>query len=300
LPQAAKVPSLSLDLMNGPDRLCERRLRLSDIVPYFEQDGQLFESRGFSNGDRHWYATEFMEMLGYESLQSFEQAINRAIGTCTTLGIPVLENFEQVTREVNGSPTRDYKFSRFACYLVAMNGDVRKTQVAQAQAYFAKVAEAMRQYQAGEEVQRVQIRDEISGRERSLASTASRAGVTEYGIFQNSGYRGMYNMDLNTLKRMKGLKDTSRSLLDFMGKRELAGNLFRIVETEAKLKSERIQGQKPAEAAAYHVGRKVRSMMIENSGTRPELLPLAGDIRHVHKGLKQTAKELKLRDKTKK
>ncbi len=273
---------------------------MSDIVRYFDQEGQIFESRGFSNGERHWYATDFMEMLGYESLQSFEQAINRAIGTCMTLGIPVPENFEQVTREVDGSSISDYKFSRFACYLVSMNGDVRKPQVAQAQAYFANVAEAMRQYQCGEEVQRLQIRDEISGRERSLASTANRAGVTEFGIFQNSGYRGMYNVDLNTLKRMKGLKDTSRSLLDFMGKRELAGNLFRITETEAKIKSEKIQGQKPAETVAYRVGQKVRSMMIENTGTRPELLPLAGDIRHVQKGLKQTAKELKLHDKTKK
>jgi len=294
------VPSLNLDLSHRPVKLPARSLRLSDIVPYFEQEGQIFESRGFSNGERHWYATDFMEMLGYESLQSFEQAINKAIGTCMTLGIPVPENFEQVTREIDGSSISDYKFSRFACYLVAMNGDVRKPQVAQAQAYFAKVAEAMRQYQCGEEVQRLHIRDEISGRERSLASTANRAGVTEFGLFQNSGYRGMYNVDLSSLKRMKGLKDTSRSLLDFMGKRELAGNLFRITETEARLKSEKTQGQRPAEAVAYHVGQKVRSMMIENTGTRPELLPLVGDIKHVHRGLKQTAKELKLRDKTKK
>jgi len=256
---------------------------LSDLTPYFENQGLGYESRGFSNGERHWYAADFMEMLGYESMQSFEQAINRAIGTCTTLGIPVVENFEQTTREIKGEPVRDYKLSRFACYLIAMNGDVRKPQVAQAQAYFAKLAEAMRQYQVGEEVQRVRIRDEISGRERSLASTAKRAGVEQYGLFQNAGYRGMYNVDLNTLKRMKGLVDTSRSLLDFMGKRELAGNLFRITETEAKLKSDATQGQKPAENVAFHVGRKVRSMMIENDGTKPELLPLTGDIKQVHK-----------------
>jgi DNA-damage-inducible protein D len=298
--KGAKVQFLRLDLAHEDAKLAARSFHLSDIVPYFEQEGQLFESRGFSNGERHWYASEFMEMLGYESMQSFEQSINRAIGTCMTLGIPVPENFEQVTREVGGSPISDYKFSRFACYLVAMNGDVRKPQVAQAQAYFAQVAEAMRQYQCGEEVQRLQIRDEISGRERSLASTANRSGVTEFGLFQNSGYRGMYNVDLGTLKRMKGLKDTSRSLLDFMGKRELAGNLFRITETEAKLKSEQIQGQKPAETVAFSVGRKVRAMMIENTGTRPELLPLAGDLKHVRKGLKQTAKELKQRDRAKK
>jgi DNA-damage-inducible protein D len=290
----------NIDLTAEADKLPTRSLQLSDIVPYFEQEGQIFESRGFSNGERHWYATDFMEMLGYDSMQAFDLAINRAIGTCMTLGIPVPDNFEQITREIDGSSIRDYKFSRFACYLVAMNGDTRKPQVAQAQAYFAKVADAMRQYQGGEEVQRVQIRDEVSGREKSLASTAKRAGVNQFGIFQNAGYRGMYNVDLSSLKRMKGLRDNSRSLLDFMGKRELAGNLFRLTETEAKLKSENIQGQKPAENVAFNVGRRVRSMMIENTGTRPELLPLTSDIKKVHKGLKQTAKELKIRDTTKK
>ena len=99
---------------------------------------------------------------------------------------------------------------------------------------------------------------------------------------------------------MKGLRDSSRSLLDFMGKRELAGNLFRITETEAKLKSERVSGQRPAENVALNVVKIVRAIMIENTGTRPELLPLAGDIKNVRKGLKETARELKKLDKPKK
>jgi DNA-damage-inducible protein D len=274
---------------------------LADLVLYFAGDGQLFEDRGVSNGGRYWLATQYMQMLGYESMQAFEQAINRAIGTCTTLGIAVVENFEQCESEIGGQRTADYKLSRFACYLISMNGDVRKPQVAQAQAYFATLAEAAQQYiQSVQDVERVQIRDEISDRERSLSGTAKKAGVTEYGYFQNAGYRGMYNVDLNKLKEMKGLRDSSRSLLDFMGKRELAGNLFRITETEAKLKSERVSGQRPAENVALNVGRKVRAIMIDNTGTRPELLPLAGDIKDVRKGLKETARELKKLDKPKK
>jgi DNA-damage-inducible protein D len=274
---------------------------LSDLVLYFAGDGQLFEDRGVSNGGRYWLATQYMQMLGYESMQAFEQAINRAIGTCTTLGISVIENFEQCESEVSGQRTADYKLSRFACYLISMNGDVRKPQVAQAQAYFATLAEAAQQYiQSVQDVERVQIRDEISDRERSLSGTAKKAGVTEYGYFQNAGYRGMYNVDLNKLKEMKGLRDSSRSLLDFMGKRELAGNLFRITETEARLKSERVSGQRPAENVALNVGKKVRAIMIDNTGTRPELLPLAGDIKNVRKGLKETARELKKLDKPKK
>ncbi|MGB6597385.1 MAG: BRO family protein [Candidatus Acidiferrum sp.] len=273
---------------------------MSDLVLYFAGDGQLFEDRGFSNGGRFWYARDFMEMLGYETMQSFEQAINRAIGTCTTLGIPVLENFEQCSREINGEQLSDYKLSRFACYLVAMNGDVRKGPVAEAQAYFATLAQAAQEYiQSVQDIERVQIREEVSDRERSLGSTAKRAGVSEYGFFQNAGYRGMYNVDLGKLKEMKGLRDRSRSLLDFMGKRELAGNLFRLTETEARLKQEKIQGQKPAENVAFHIGRKVRNIMIDNTGTRPELLPLTSDIKDVRKGLKHTAKELKKLDKSK-
>ena len=87
-----------------------------------------------------------------------------------------------------------------------------------------------------DEFERVAIRDDVSDRERSLSGIAKAAGVTQYAFFQNAGYRGMYNMDLGKLKERKGIPNPKRSLLDYMDKRELAGNLFRITETEARLK----------------------------------------------------------------
>jgi DNA-damage-inducible protein D len=193
---------------------------------------------------------------------------------------------------VDGKTTKDYKLSRFACYLVAMNGDVKKPAVAAAQAYFATLAEAARRYvQNARDVERVQIRDEMSGREKSLVTVAKNAGVEQYQFFQNAGYRGMYNMNFNDLKRAKGIPDEKRSLLDFMDKRELAANLFRITETEAKLKSDQIHGQRPAELAATEVGHRVRKMMIDTDGTKPEDLPLTSDIKEVRAGLKKAAKE---------
>jgi DNA-damage-inducible protein D len=270
---------------------------MNEIVP-FEGHGEEFEQRGLTNGGKYWLASHFMEWLGYTSFASFEQAVNKAIGVCTTLSIPVLENFQQVT--TGGLP--DYKLSRFACYLVAMNANVQKPQVAAAQAYFATLAEAARQYiQDANDIERVQIRGEVSEREKSLSAAAKIAGVEQYAFFQNAGYRGMYNMDLAQLKKTKGLKTGSaefnRSLLDFMDKRELAGNLFRITETEAKLKKDETHGQKPAEDVAHTVGQKVRKIMIDNTGEKPEYIPLAGDIAKVKKGIVQTMKELFRLDK---
>jgi DNA-damage-inducible protein D len=266
-------------------------------VFHFDSTKSNFESLGHTNGTRTWWARDLMTALGYQDFSSFERTINRAIRACTTIGIDVFENFQQGSREIDGRSVRDYKLSRFACYLTAMNGDVKKPEVAKAQAYFATVAEAARQYfQGAENVEPVVVRDEMTDGEKSLSSTAKNAGVLNYALFRNAGYRGLYNMDLFQLKKVKGVGD--RSLLDFMGKEELAANLFRITQTEAKINQERIRGQSALEAAATSVGRKVRQTMIAISGNRPEYLPISSDINEVRRGLKKTEKEFARLDST--
>ncbi len=273
----------------------ERQLSLFRV----DDDGPNFESLGKDNGGKFWFAREFMRMLGYESYQAFQKPINKAIATCTALNIPVLENFAQVTREVDGEMVPDFKLTRFACYLVAINGDVRKAEVAAAQAYFVTMAEAFRQYiQTTEQVERVQIRDEISERERSLTQVAHLAGVESFQFFQNAGYRGMYNMNLAQLREIKGVSG-NRSVLDFMGRQELAANLFRITQTEAKIEKEDIRGQRGLEKAAFEVGKTVRKTMIDLSGTPPESLPAADDIKDVKGRLKQARREFGKLDKPK-
>src|SRR5580698_7154486 len=248
---------------------------------HLDDDRPSFEVLGQTNGGKFWYARDFMQMLGYESYQAFQKPINKAIATCTALNIPVVENFEQVRREVNGEIVQDIKLTRFACYLVAINGDVKKPQVAAAQAYFVTMAEAFRQFiQGTDEVERVQIREEVTERERSLSAVAFTAGVEHYAFFQNAGYRGMYSMDLIQLRQVKGAMQ-GRSVLDFMGRQELAANLFRITQTEAKIEKESIRGQGSLEKVAHDVGQTVRKTMIELSGTPPENLPPADDIRDV-------------------
>ncbi len=268
---------------------------MNDLTRYFDGDGEIFEESGFSNGGRYWLARDFGEALGYKTFATFKKAVNRAMQTCATLNLPILDNFRDCRTE---SGALDYRLSRFGCYLVAMNGDVRKPQVAQAQAYLAGLAEAVQRYvQDAQDVERVQIRDEVSdGEKEGLASTAKKAGVHHYPFFQNAGYLGMYNMNISALKAHKGIGGSRRSLLDFMGKRELAGNLFRITETDAKLKADSVRGQKPAERVAKSVGRTVRKIMIDNTGEAPESLPLVDDIKKIKTDLKRTAKAFERRD----
>lgn len=258
-----------------------------------------FEDFAHDNGARFWFASDFIRMLGYESLQTAHNAINRAMTACMTLQISVVENFTQFQRQEGGKTFEDYKLTRFACYLIAMNADPRKHRVATAQAYFAAVAETVRQIQEFEDVERVLIREEVSGREKSLSSTAKQAGVVNYAFFQNAGYLGMYNMNLSQLRTRRGLPG-SVTPLDYMGKTELAGNLFRITQTEEKIKNEKIKGQQSLEIAAKEVGKKVRKTMIEISNVPPESLPVKEDIKTVKKTLKASHKEMKALDAPKK
>ena len=261
---------------------------------HFEEESVSFNDIARDNGFTYWFAHDFMTMLGYETRESFWKVINKAIATCMTLDIDTIDNFEQCKREVEGKEIRDFKLSRFACYLIAMQADGKKPQVAKAQAFFAASAEVIRRFvDSAEDVERVYVREDISTHEKSLSGVAKQVGVDNYAFFQNAGYRGMYNMNLKRLKQYKGLETPRRSLLDFMQRDELAANLFRLTQTELRLKKDGVQGQSNAEATAELVGRKVRKTMIELGGVAPEDMELGEDIRKIRSGLKATHKGLK-------
>ena len=256
-----------------------------------DRDDNHFENLAKANGSRYWFARDVMKALGYDSWPGFKKAINKAIGACTTLGISVVENFIQHPRVIDGKEQEDFKLSRFACCLTALNGDVKYPQVAAAQVYFIALAEIIHDAPLPpDSAERIVMREEISELEVALSKTVAAAGVSFYDRFQNAGYRGMYNMDYRDLKQFKKIPDMRRSLLDFMRKEELAGNLFRLTLTEGRIKKDGVTGQTALQQVAEQVGRRVRRAMIEETGIRPEDLPVGPDIRSVKRGLKNTDK----------
>jgi DNA-damage-inducible protein D len=259
---------------------------------HFDASRTSFEDLGKPNGATHWRGEDLMQALGYESDAAFAKAITRAKQACLSLGLEIEDHF---ARQADGSTV----LTRFGCYLVAMNGDPRKEEVAAAQVYFAAIAETFQNHlEHAEGIDRVLIREEVTDGQKSLAGTAKRHGVDNYGFFQNKGYMGMYNMSLARLEQIKGVP-RGEQLIDRMGKSELAAHLFRITQTDEKIKRENIRGQRHLEDTAYVVGKRVRDTMLDLSGTAPESLPIAENIKQVRAKLKQTNKKLTSLDKKK-
>ena len=257
---------------------------MSDLVKYSEQT---FESIKHVNeyGEEYWLARELQLVLEYAQWRRFSDAIERAKLACKNSGFAVEDHFADVGKMVDiGSGAErqidDVMLSRYACYLIVMNGDPRKEVIAIGQSYFAvktRQQELIDNYeQMSEDQKRLAIRNEMKRHNIALADAAHDAGVIEqkdYAIFQNKGYQGLYGgLGVKEIHARKGLKK-SEKILDHMGSTELAANLFRATQTEEKLRRENIQGKAAANQAHYDVGRKVRQTIQELGGTMPEDLP---------------------------
>lgn len=247
-----------------------------------------FEADCRENGVRFWYAHEFMKSLGYDSWQSFLSVITKAMGSCIRLGIDPTEAFLRTTCVVEGKEITTYKLSRFACFLVSMHADSKKPEVAKAKTVLAAIADQLVAERIAEtDLGRIETRDDLKAAERTLSGVAQDAGLEnhQFGIFKDAGFRGMYNRSLADLMQFKGV-DPKMTLYDFMGLEELAGNLFRVTQTAARVKTKGVRGLPALKNTAEHVGHEVRTMMISNSGVAPERLPVAENITVVKRRLK--------------
>lgn len=257
---------------------------MSEISNY---NDETFESIKQINedGQEFWYARDLQAVLEYAAWRNFSKVINKAKIACEGSGNNVLYHFVDVNKTINmpknaTKDINDIMLSRYASYLVVMNGDSRKEIIALGQTYFAVKArqqEIIDNYEnLSDDQKRIAIRNEIKNHNVALADAANKAGVVEpidYAVFQNYGYRGLYGgMDNKAIHSHKGLKK-SQKILDYMGSTELAANLFRATQAEEKLRRENIQGKSNANNAHYEVGTKVRKTIEELGGTMPENLP---------------------------
>ena len=257
---------------------------MSNLTHYSET---IFESIKHINddGQEFWYARELQAVLEYNEWRNFNNVIDKAKIACKESKIETFDHFVDVNKMVDiGSNTtreiEDFMLSRYACYLIVMNGDPRKEVIALGQTYFAvktRQQEIIENYeQLNEEQKRLAIRNEMIEHNKALAEAANNAGIIEskdFAIFQNYGYQGLYGgMGAKEIHAKKALKK-SQKILDHMGSTELATNLFRATQTEEKLRRDNIQGKNQANNTHYEVVSTVRKTIKELGGTMPEDLP---------------------------
>lgn len=261
-----------------------------------ENSKMTFEDFKNENGLVYWWATDLMIMLGYPNMKSFQKVLDRATKAFVSLNIPHYDNIRAEQREVENEIIQDFKLSRFACYIIVMNGDPKKVQVAEAQNYFALQTRKFELFiEDNAEIDRLLIREELTEGNKSLASIAKQAGVDNYAYFQNAGYLGMYNMKSWQLEKKRGIK--KGKLMDNMGRTELAANLFRITQTEERIKNKNVKGQSNLEQTHHQVGREVRNIIRENVGKNPEDLPQEKRLPEIKKELKKGYRKMNLDDK---
>lgn len=256
----------------------------NEIARYSEET---FESIKHVNeyGNEFWYARELQSILEYTEWRNFQKLIEKAQTACENSDMAVDECFVEVNKTSpmpNGGVKLidDYILSRYACYLIVMNGDPRKEVIAVGQTYFAvktRQQELIDHYdELSEDQKRLAIRKEMKAHNKSLAEAAQKAGIIksyDFAIFQNYGYQGLYGgLGAKEIHARKGLKENEQ-ILDHMGSTELAANLFRATQTDEKLRRENIRGKEKANQTHYEVGRKVRQTIAELGGTMPEDLP---------------------------
>lgn len=249
-------------------------------------------------GEEYWLARELMPLLEYSKWENFHRVIKQAMIACEASNNKVSEQFPEVRKPIVGGNGNiqnviDYHLSRYACYLIVQNANPKKKSVALGQTYFAiqtrKQEITEQEYSLlTEDERRFYVRNLTKKGNYLLNQTAKKAGVKNFAKFHNSGYKGLYNGETaNDIAKRKGLR-YREDILDNMGSVELAANLFRITQTEEKLRKDNIQGEDKANDTHYTIGKNIRKVITKNGGTMPEDLPTP------KKSLKELEKDQKL------
>lgn len=223
--------------------------------------------------------------------------VKKAMVSCESSGATVANHFREITETIEsgkGAKVKrgNFKLSRHACYLIAMNGEPTKPEIALAQTYFA--VQARRQEiadQATEEDQRLDLRERLKQATKDLCSAAKQSGVQKYGLFHDAGYWGLYGMGLGSIKAKKGLSKND-DLFDRAGKSELAANFFRATQAAERLEKMKVKGEQSANSTHHQVGQEVRATIKKLGNTMPENLKAEPHINELKKKLSKSAPKL--------
>ncbi len=210
----------------------------------------------------YWSARELAKTLDYVEYRNFIPVVEKAKKSCENAGQSIKNHFVHTNEmvKIGSSASRrvsDIMLSRYACYLVMQNADPAKEIVAIGQTYFAiQTRKQEVQDHLIEDANRLSLRSEITVRNKHLSQTASKAGISNFAIFTNHGYKGLYGgLDMQQIHQRKKLKK-HQHILDHMGGEELGANIFRATQAEARLRRENIQGEAKANDVHFEVGKK--------------------------------------------
>jgi len=245
-----------------------------------------------------WYARELQEVLGYARWENFVTAVGRAIESCKTLGINVDDHFREVTKMVglgSGSqrPIQDFMLTRYACYLIAQNGDPKKEEIAFAQSYFAvQTRKAELIEERLNEIARLNTRERLRTSEKQLSRNIFQRGVDDrdFGRIRSKGDQALFGgLTTEQMKKRLGIK--SGALADRLPTLTIAAKNLATEMTNYNVEQKDLYGEKDITAEHVQNNRSVRGMLGQR-GIKPEALPPAEDIKKVERRVAKDEKEM--------
>lgn len=246
-----------------------------------------------------WYARELMPLLGYERWENFDKAISRAMDSCETSGIDILNHFREITKMVplgSGAyrKVKDYMLTRYACYLIAQNGDPKKEKIAFAQGYFAVQT---RKQELIEErialIERTEARIRLRESEKRLSQNIYERGVDDagFGRIRSKGDRALFGgHSTMEMKAKLGVKD-NRPLADFLPTLTIAAKNLATEMTNYNVEEKDLQGELAITGEHVQNNLSVREMLGQR-GIKPEELPPSEDIKKLERRVKSQEKKL--------
>ena len=255
-------------------------------------------------GHEFWFARELQKVLEYKDWRNFQKVIDKAVLSANNSVSSEEDWVVEVNKPIKTGKgkeeiIKDYKLSKYICYLIVQNANPSKEVVALGQTYFAiqtrKQEITRKEYeQLSEDEKRLYTRRNVKDKNKYLFNTAKLAGVKNYGKFNNYGYRGLYNGETaKDIANRKGISE-KEDILDYMSSTELAANLFRITQTDEVLKNKNINNEDDACITHHNVGQAVRQTIKRIGGTMPEDLPTPS------KSAREIEKEKELKSNNKK